>query len=127
MLVAIGSCAIFGIPQLRSAHRPSGPLGLPPKLQRLVDHGHEVPTTCPLVVLVCGATGYLGGYVCTAAKKAGYTVHILSRRPSDQLPPTLLEVVDHVFVGQATEPETLDGLCRGVDIVFSCLGNRTLT
>ena len=31
-------------------------------------------------------------------------------------------MVDEVFVGEVTRPETLHGLCAGIDIVFSSIG-----
>jgi len=75
-------------------------------------------------VLVCGATGYLGGYVVKAAKARGYWVRALVRsaeRYGDQR-----EMCDDVFEGQATDPATLKGLCDGIDVVITSLGNRTL-
>jgi uncharacterized protein YbjT (DUF2867 family) len=74
-------------------------------------------------VLVCGATGYLGGYVVKAAKARGYWVRALVRDASRFADG---DVCDDVFVGQATQPETLRGMCKDVDVVFSSLGNRTL-
>jgi len=54
---------------------------------------------------------------------AGYRVRALARDPV-----RLGEVrplCDEVFVGHATRPETLAGLCDGVDVVFSSLGIRS--
>jgi uncharacterized protein YbjT (DUF2867 family) len=71
-------------------------------------------------VLVVGATGYLGSHMVAELKAEGHWVRALSRREgafeaSAQAP-------DEVFVGQATRPETLAGLCDGIDYVFSALG-----
>lgn len=71
-------------------------------------------------VLVVGATGYLGSHMVTELKSAGHWVRALSRRKdafvASAQPP------DEVFVGEATRPETLAGLCDGIDYVFSALG-----
>jgi uncharacterized protein YbjT (DUF2867 family) len=72
-------------------------------------------------VLVCGATGYLGGYVLEAAKARGHWVRALVRDAS-----RFEGSCDDVFVGQATEAATLQGMCQDIDVVFSSLGNRTL-
>ncbi len=75
----------------------------------------------PLVV-VAGATGYLGGHVVRAAKRAGYRVRALARDPARL--GELRELADEVFVGRATEPESLDGLFDGADVAFSSIGVR---
>lgn len=71
-------------------------------------------------VLVVGATGYLGSHVVAELKAAGHWVRALSRRKeafdAAAHPP------DEVFVGEATRPETLNGLCDGIERVFSALG-----
>jgi uncharacterized protein YbjT (DUF2867 family) len=38
------------------------------------------------------------------------------------LEPTVIDLVDEVFIGQVTRPETLYGLCDDIDIVFSSIG-----
>lgn len=81
-------------------------------------------TTAPLRVLVCGATGYLGGYVVEAARARGHRVRALVRSASRFREQG--RDADEVFEGQATDPATLEGLCDGIDVVFSSLGNRTL-
>jgi uncharacterized protein YbjT (DUF2867 family) len=71
-------------------------------------------------VLVVGATGYLGSHMVAELKKAGHWVRALSRREgafsAAPHPP------DEVFIAEATRPETLEGLCDGIDYVFSALG-----
>lgn len=71
-------------------------------------------------VLVVGATGYLGGHLVKAFHAAGYTVHALARSPEklSQLAPH----IDRVHQGEATNPESLIGICSNVDIVISALG-----
>jgi uncharacterized protein YbjT (DUF2867 family) len=74
------------------------------------------------MVVVAGATGYLGGRVARVLHEAGLRVRALARDESR------LEDVrsscDEVFVGQATRPETLRGLCDGAFAVFSSVGVR---
>ncbi len=78
--------------------------------------------------LVAGATGYLGKYVVREFKKQGYRVRALARNPEKlktegpSLEPAVFNLVDDVFVGEATKPDTLRGLCDGIDVVFSSLG-----
>jgi uncharacterized protein YbjT (DUF2867 family) len=71
-------------------------------------------------VLVAGATGYLGQFVVKALKAKGYWVRALGRSAA-KLAPVEAEA-DELFVGEITDPESLAGLCDGVDIVFSSVG-----
>lgn len=71
-------------------------------------------------VVVAGATGYLGGYVARALKEEGHWVRALTRDAGRLGAPGAL--VDEVFVGEVTRPETLAGLCEGAEIVFSSIG-----
>lgn len=79
-------------------------------------------------VLVAGATGYLGRFVVQEFQKRGYWVRVLARNPEKlQVPGPYLEpAVDHladeVFVGEVTKPETLQGICDGIELVFSSIG-----
>ncbi|HAP59076.1 MAG TPA: NAD(P)-dependent oxidoreductase [Cytophagales bacterium] len=70
-------------------------------------------------VLVAGATGYLGHYLVRELKKRGYWVRVLVRQESQR---EQFEMVDEVFVGQITQPETLKGVTQGIDWVFSTVG-----
>ncbi|HUW01682.1 MAG TPA: SDR family oxidoreductase [Acidimicrobiales bacterium] len=86
-------------------------------------------STEPRRVLVAGATGYLGKFAVRAFKERGYWVRALTRsdeRLAESGPFTAPGIgaddVDEVFVGELTEPQTLDGLMDGIDIVFSCVG-----
>lgn len=38
------------------------------------------------------------------------------------LEPAIADSVDDVFIGEVTQPETLQGVCDDVDIVFSSIG-----
>ncbi len=79
-------------------------------------------------VLVAGATGYLGKFAVRAFKQRGYRVRALTRsetrlgQPGPFTAPRVTEFVDDIFVGEVTEPHTLDGLMDGVDYVFSSIG-----
>jgi uncharacterized protein YbjT (DUF2867 family) len=81
-------------------------------------------------VVVTGSTGYLGKFVTREFKRRGYWVRALTRsadrleQPGPFTAPAIARGdVDEVFVGQATRPETLAGLCDGgIDVVFSSIG-----
>jgi uncharacterized protein YbjT (DUF2867 family) len=79
-------------------------------------------------VLVAGATGYLGRFVVQEFKKRGYWVRALARNPKKLekngpfLEPAVRDQVDEVFVGEVTKLETLNGVCDGIDIIFSSIG-----
>lgn len=71
-------------------------------------------------LLVAGATGYLGKYLLMEAKRRGHAVRALTR--SERRLTDVCSAVDEVFVGEATQPSTLDGIARGVEVVVSALG-----
>ena len=71
-------------------------------------------------ILVAGATGYLGRNVVKALKDRGYWVRALGRNTA-RLDP-IKEFADELFIGEATDPDTLDGVCDGIDVVFSSVG-----
>ena len=79
-------------------------------------------------VLVAGATGYLGRYAVQEFKNRGYWVRALVRnpekfkQPGPWLAPSIDNLVDEVVFGDATKPESIAGLCDGIDVVFSSLG-----
>jgi uncharacterized protein YbjT (DUF2867 family) len=72
-------------------------------------------------VVVAGGTGYIGGGVLEALRAHGHWVRALCRDPG-----RLDVAADDIFVGEATRPETLRGLCDGIDTVFSSIGVRSL-
>lgn len=71
-------------------------------------------------VLVVGATGYLGKHMIRCLHRRGYWVRALVR--SEDKLADVKELVDDVFVGEATMPKSLAGVCDGIEIVFSSLG-----
>ncbi|TNE31660.1 MAG: SDR family oxidoreductase [Bacteroidetes bacterium] len=70
-------------------------------------------------VLVAGATGYLGQYLVKELKKRGYWVRVLIRH-EDQM--RKFDAVDDYFIGQVTEPQTIVGVTKDIDWVFSTIG-----
>lgn len=71
-------------------------------------------------VLVAGATGYLGGYVAREFKNRGYYVRALARSPGKLEP--FKGLLDEVVQAEITQPDTLEGVCDGMDVVFSSVG-----
>jgi nucleoside-diphosphate-sugar epimerase len=71
-------------------------------------------------VLIAGATGYLGRFIGKELKSRGYWVRALSRDTRKIEP--VRQYIDDLFVGQATQLETLSGICKDIDIVISSLG-----
>jgi uncharacterized protein YbjT (DUF2867 family) len=71
-------------------------------------------------VLVAGASGHLGGHILSVCRERGYWTRALAR--TDQKALALRQCADDVFVGQATQGETLSGLCNEIEAVVSCLG-----
>lgn len=71
-------------------------------------------------VLVAGASGYLGGYVVKAFKKRGYYVRALARDAVKLS--ALRDFIDDTHIGRVTDPSTLKGVCRHMDVVFSSVG-----
>ncbi len=71
-------------------------------------------------VLVAGATGYLGRFVVRAFKARGYRVRALGRSPEKL--GSIKEFADELAIGEVTDPDSLKGVCDGIDIVFSSVG-----
>ena len=71
-------------------------------------------------ILVAGSTGYLGQFVIKELKKQGYWIRALCR--NNRKLQTIRHNIDDVFIGEATQPESLKNLCKDIDIVFSALG-----
>src|SRR5437764_4364312 len=71
-------------------------------------------------VLVAGASGHLGGHILSECRERGYWTRALARTEQKAL--ALRPCADDVFVGEATEAETLSGLFKGIEAVVSCLG-----
>lgn len=69
-------------------------------------------------VLVTGATGHLGQHVVNQLLAQGRTVRALTRRPEKIEPREGIEVIK----GDLRKPETLEGICEGVQAVIACAG-----
>jgi uncharacterized protein YbjT (DUF2867 family) len=70
-------------------------------------------------VLVAGASGYVGRHVTRALHERGHRVRALVRDP---LRVDASSGCEQFFVADARRPETLRGVARDVDLVFSCMG-----
>ncbi len=71
-------------------------------------------------VLIAGATGSLGRYVVQEFKKHGFWVRVLARDAARL--ENLSESVDEIFTGEVTNTNSLSGVCKDIDIVFSSIG-----
>ncbi|MEJ2189019.1 MAG: SDR family oxidoreductase [Acidobacteriota bacterium] len=71
-------------------------------------------------VLVAGATGYLGGFVCRELTSRGHVVRALVRSPRRL--DRLWDSTDEIVRGEVTRSATLAGVCDGIDVVFSSVG-----
>ena len=71
-------------------------------------------------VLVAGATGYLGRYLIKELKKQGYWVRALARN-SNKLE-DLKDYIDEIFEAEVTQPDSLIGVCKDIDLVISSIG-----
>ena len=71
-------------------------------------------------VLVAGATGYLGRYLVKELKNQNYWVRTLARNVKKL--DDLKEHIDEVFEVEVTKPESLNGICDGIDVVISSIG-----
>lgn len=69
------------------------------------------------VVLVAGATGYLGRHAVAAFRARGHCVRALVRQEGRS-------GTDETVVAGATSEAALDGVCHGTDWVLSALGSR---
>jgi uncharacterized protein YbjT (DUF2867 family) len=67
-------------------------------------------------VLIAGASGLLGREVVKVCKERGHRVIAMVRNPKATVP------CDEIRVANALEPSSLKDLCKGVDVVFSCVG-----
>lgn len=69
-------------------------------------------------VLISGATGYLGRFLCAEYRQRGFHVTALvrDRRRAEDLD------ADKLTCAEATNPETLSGTMDGIDLVVSALG-----
>jgi len=70
--------------------------------------------------LVAGVTGYLGGFVAQEFKARGYFVRAMACSPEKLS--HLHGAVDEIVKAEVTQPETLEHVFEGIDVVFSSIG-----
>lgn len=70
-------------------------------------------------VLVAGATGYLGQYIVKELKSRSFYVRVLIRKESQK---DIFDSVDDFFVGQITNPNSIKGVTKDIDWIFSTVG-----
>lgn len=71
-------------------------------------------------ILLAGATGHMGRALLTELKQEGYEVHVLVRSKFKEA--GLTPAPDKYIYADAAKPDTLAGICRGIDIVISAIG-----
>lgn len=69
-------------------------------------------------ILIAGASGYLGRYLCAEFSNRGWYVHALVRDAGKVQGLT----ADSVIQAEACDPATLRGVMEGADVVISALG-----
>ncbi|WP_109830060.1 SDR family oxidoreductase [Reichenbachiella versicolor] len=70
-------------------------------------------------VLVAGATGYLGQNLVKELKRQGFWVRVLIRYEDQR---SKFEDVDDFHIGQVTEKDTIEGVTKDIDWVFTTIG-----
>ncbi|NTU93935.1 MAG: SDR family oxidoreductase [Chlorobiaceae bacterium] len=79
-------------------------------------------------VLIAGASGYLGRHVVREFATRGFAVRALVRDRErlagigSSFEPDISSLAAEVHLGDALDRGSLKGVCRGVDVVFSCMG-----
>ena len=73
-------------------------------------------------ILLAGATGYLGQYILTALLREEYPTRIVVRNKSKLSPALLTHPLLEVVEAEVTQPDTLQGVCKGVHKVISSVG-----
>lgn len=71
-------------------------------------------------ILLAGATGYLGGYIAKELRKKSCSVRVLVRNP-ELLNQNIIERAE-VFQAQLTQPDSIKGCCKNIDVVISTVG-----
>ena len=73
-------------------------------------------------ILLAGATGYLGQYILATLLREEYPTRIVVRNKSKISPALLTHPLLEVVEAEVTQPDTLQGVCKGVDKVISTIG-----
>ncbi len=69
-------------------------------------------------VMIAGATGYLGQFLCAEYRRRGWHVSALVRSSNADAPLS----ADAIVTAEATQPVALKGVMQGIDLVVSALG-----
>ncbi|MFT6396046.1 MAG: nucleoside-diphosphate-sugar epimerase [Bradymonadia bacterium] len=70
----------------------------------------------PRTILVTGGTGFVGRHIVHALHERGDRVRVLVRETSNRAP--IEGLYDEAFVGDLSDPSSLEGMCDGVDAVI---------
>ena len=73
-------------------------------------------------ILLAGATGYLGQYILAVLLREEYPIRIVVRNKSKISPALLTHPLLEVVEAEVTQPNTLQGVCKGVHKVISTVG-----
>ena len=73
-------------------------------------------------ILLAGATGYLGQYILAELLKKEYPTRIVVRNKAKIAPALLTHPLLEVVEAEVTQPQTLQGVCKGVHKVISTVG-----
>ena len=73
-------------------------------------------------ILLAGATGYLGQYILPVLLREEYPTRIVVRNKSKLSPALLTHPLLEVVEAEVTQPDTLQGVCKGVHKVISTVG-----
>ena len=73
-------------------------------------------------ILLAGATGYLGQYILAVLLREEYPTRIVVRNKSKLSPALLTHPLLEIVEAEVTQPDTLQGVCKGVSKVISTVG-----
>ena len=73
-------------------------------------------------ILLAGATGYLGQYILAVLLREEYPTRIVVRNKSKLSPALLTHPLLEIVEAEVTQPDTLQGVCKGVHKVISSVG-----
>ena len=73
-------------------------------------------------ILLAGATGYLGQYILAELLKKEYPTRIVVRNKAKIAPALLTHPLLEVVEAEVTQPQALQGVCKGVSQVISTVG-----
>ena len=73
-------------------------------------------------ILLAGATGYLGQFILAELLKKEYPTRIVVRNKAKIAPALLTHPLLEVVEAEVTQPDTLQGVCKGVHKVISSVG-----